>query len=86
MCVCKYFSLCVVFVCVFVNIFVKKKKNLLYTMHSSIPCTFERRHGPAFELTFICSSAEPTSHTHFAEMRSYMRSIAYVFSPHVTFF
>jgi hypothetical protein len=30
--VCKYFSLCVVFVCVFVNIFVKKNIYIYFTL------------------------------------------------------
>jgi hypothetical protein len=44
-----------------VNIFVKKKKNC--TMHSNVSCTFERVHGAAYELTFVCSTATP-HHTH----------------------
>ena len=57
-------------------------------MRSTVPCTFDRRHGPASELTCICSSAE----THFihtlsmnAIERTYVRSIACVLSSHVTF-
>jgi hypothetical protein len=62
-CVCKYlcnhFSLCVVVnIFLFVNIFVKKKK-LPCTLRSNAPCTFERRHKAAFELTCICSTAAP---------------------------
>jgi hypothetical protein len=49
--VCKYFGLCVYFC---VNIFVKKKKkNLPYTVRSTIPCMFDRIHGPTFELVFV---------------------------------
>jgi ABC-type sulfate transport system permease component len=73
MCFCKYFQcvnicvniLCVVFVIIlffffFVNIFVKKKN---CTLRSNAPFTFERRHGAAFELTCVCSTAAP-HHTH----------------------
>jgi hypothetical protein len=28
-------------------------------MRLNVPCTFERRHGPTFELTCVCSSTEP---------------------------
>jgi hypothetical protein len=39
-------------------------------MRLNVLCTFERKHRTAFELTCVCSSAEPTSHTHLAQMRS----------------
>jgi hypothetical protein len=67
-CVCKYFhyvNMCVnILVCVLVvNIFsvliclLKKKKKK--SLHLRSNCTFDRRHGPAFELTCVCSSAVP---------------------------
>ena len=58
------------------------KKN--FTLH----CTFDRIHRPAFELTCIFSSTETHfTHTHstHAIERTYVRSIACVLSPHVTF-
>ena len=71
-----------------VIIFNKKRKNLPCTVWSTVPCTFDHRHGPAFKLTCVCSSAEThfthTLSTHAIE-RMYIRSIACVLSPHVTF-
>ena len=72
-----------------VNIFGKKKKKILpCTVWSTVSYTFDRRHGPTFELTYVCSSIE-THFTHTLSMnaieRMYVRSIACVLSPHVTF-
>jgi hypothetical protein len=57
---CKYFSLCVVFVIILLCKYLckKKKKILLCTLRSNAPF-FERRHGAAFELTCVCSTATP---------------------------
>jgi hypothetical protein len=121
MCVCKYFhyvNMCVnILICVLVvNIFnvliffVKKKKKKICTMRTF---TFDHRHGPAFELTYVCSSVAPylrhtllhacvrtypvrssveppppppqTLSTNAIE-RTYVRSIACVLNPHVTYF
>jgi hypothetical protein len=58
---CKYFALCL---CIFsVSIFVKKKKNLLCTLRSNVPCAFDRRYRHAFEFTCVYSTAVP-HHTH----------------------
>ena len=58
------------------------------TVRSTVPFTFDHRHGHAFELTCVCSSVE----THFTHTLStnaiehtYVQSIACVLSPHVTF-
>ena len=57
-------------------------------MRSTVPYTFDRRHGLVFELTCVCLSAE-THFTHTLSMNAieskYVRSIACVLSPHVTF-
>jgi hypothetical protein len=49
-------------------------------MHSNVPCTFDHRHGLAFELTCICSSAGPHfTHIflHVCDVTYFVRSNAY---------
>jgi hypothetical protein len=53
---------CVLVVNIF-NVFIFFQKKKIGIMRSNVPCTFDRRHGPAFELTCVCSSAAPY-HTH----------------------
>jgi hypothetical protein len=63
--VCKFFFFYVVFIIIlFCKYLCKKKKNLLCTLRSNVSCTFERRRGVAYELTFVCSTAAP-HHTHY---------------------
>jgi hypothetical protein len=61
--VCKYFSLCVVFVIILFCKYLCKKKKKICTLRSNAPFAFERRHGAAFELTCVCLTAAP-HHTH----------------------
>jgi hypothetical protein len=50
-------------------------------MQLTVPCTFDRRHEPAFELTCVCSSVEPhLTHTllHACDRMCHVCSIAYM--------
>jgi hypothetical protein len=73
-----------ILVCVLCKYFCFKKKYIyIYifcTMRSNVPCTFDRRHEPAFELTCVCSSVEPhLTHTllHICDRTYPLRSNAY---------